>query len=141
MRAATGLKTLEVETRTDEAPTSEPPLPDTEPPFHGYRFSTGHRVVFLCAGEREEVQIRAPEGDVQLRIVLTPEGPVIRLSQASLELDALHTVRTRCQRFEVEAQERIQLQAGQALDLHSDKTMHLDASGELVATSELIRLN
>ena len=141
MSASAVLKLPEVEKPTDEAQGPEPSPTEAELPFQGYRFSTGHRVVFLRAGEREEVQLRAPEGDVQLRIVLTPEGPVIRLSHASLEIEALDTVRTRCQRFEVDARESVQVHAGQALALHSDKDMHLNATGEIVAVSELIRLN
>jgi hypothetical protein len=125
------------------APASSSPEDDrsnADPASTGYRFSTGHRVVMVRQGEREEVQIRAKDGGLQLRIVLTEAGPVIQLQHAELEVHSLGTIRTRCQSFEVEA-EHIQLDSRADTTLQSGADLHLRAEGECVARAGLIRLN
>lgn len=124
---------------------SEPPAERLEPeenaPLDGYRFSTGHRVIFIRSGKGEEVQVRSAEGSVQVRIVLTAAGPVLKLVQADLEIEALDTVRTVCRRFEVAAQEQVQVTAGESVSLQAEGHLRLSSSQELVAKAALIRLN
>jgi hypothetical protein len=68
---------------------------------------SGRSVVVRLAAGAEELEIRSPRGEVEVRIVLTETGPVVRLSGARLELDAAETVAVRCRRFEVRAEEDI----------------------------------
>ena len=68
---------------------------------------SGRSVVLRLAEGAEELEIRSPRGDVEVRIVLTESGPVVRVSGARLELDAAETVAVRCRRFEVRAEEDV----------------------------------
>jgi hypothetical protein len=65
---------------------------------------SGRSVIVRLADGTEELEIRSPRGDVEVRIVLTEAGPVVRLSGARLELEAAETVAVRCRRFEVRAE-------------------------------------
>ncbi len=65
---------------------------------------SGRSVVVRLAGGAEELEIRSPQGAVEVRILLTDSGPVVRLSGARLELDAAETVAVSCRRFEVRAE-------------------------------------
>jgi phage gp45-like len=68
---------------------------------------SGRSVVVRLAGGAEELEIRSSRGDVEVRIVLTEAGPVVRLCGARLELDAAETVAVNCRRFEVRATDDI----------------------------------
>ncbi|MFH1467900.1 MAG: hypothetical protein ABIO70_26175 [Pseudomonadota bacterium] len=102
---------------------------------------SGHSVVVLVEGGREEVRILAPDGEVQVRIELGSDGPVVRLSGARLELEATREVTVRCASFEVAASGAVSLCSGAELSLRSAGEMHVDAGGEYFVTSPLIWLN
>ena len=48
---------------------------------------SGRVVVLRTATGREELEVRAPDGQVEVHIVLTEAGPVVRLTAARLELE------------------------------------------------------
>jgi hypothetical protein len=77
---------------------------DLETSIEPRTLPSGRSVVVRLAGGAEELEIRSPRGDVEVRVVLTDEGPVVRLSGARLELDAAETVAVNCRRFEVRAE-------------------------------------
>jgi hypothetical protein len=52
------------------------------------------------------VEIRSPEGKVELEVFLTAEGPVLRFLNARLQLSSKHLT-LHCEHFEVDAQEGI----------------------------------
>lgn len=57
----------------------------------------------------ETVELRAPNGEIELRITLTDDGPVLHARAAKLELDAEQDVSVKCRDFKVEAQRDIEL--------------------------------
>ena len=81
------------------------------------------------AGSRGSIEIRSPEGFVELRITLTEQGPVLSVSAASIHLEAVDTLSLSCRRFEVDAQEamtltsagQIQLAAKHALKINGEQ--------------------
>lgn len=85
-------------------------------------------VATLEAGDHGAlVRLRnAQRGTVNVEIVLTEEGPVIRASVAALEITAETDVRVSCDRFLVEARESFGVRAGQ---------ISHEASGALRATA------
>lgn len=93
------------------------------------------------SGDHDLVEVRGGEGQVELRILLTPEGPVLQMESVRLSLKASESIDVECKSFEVRATE--------AVDLHSDGGMHLsgqadirvNANGDVVVTGEKIFLN
>jgi hypothetical protein len=70
---------------------------------------SGRSVVVRLAGGAEELEIRSPQGEVEVHILLAETGPVVRLRGARLELDAAETVAVNCRRFEVRAEGDIRM--------------------------------
>ena len=53
---------------------------------------SGRSVVVKVTKAGEELQVRSPSGEVEVRITLGDNGPVVHLSGGRLELEALDTI-------------------------------------------------
>ncbi|MEO7329886.1 MAG: hypothetical protein ABI193_15010 [Minicystis sp.] len=58
-------------------------------------------------GGEDRVTIRAASGEVELSVLMTAQGPVLRFRAADLELASTKDVRVRCDNFKVEARGEI----------------------------------
>jgi len=97
-------------------------------------------VVVKVAGDCEELEIRDAEGQVEVCVSLTADGPVVRIRGGRLELDAADTIAVRCRRFEVQTAESTELSSagdlritGQELKVQTREDIHLNG--------KVIRLN
>lgn len=102
---------------------------------------TGRRVVVKTGPEDQTVEVRAPDGSLEVEIRITDQGPVVRLSGARMEIDALDDLVMRCRRLLVEAEESADISSGGKLDLRAKGDLDLDAGGDFRATAETIWLN
>jgi len=84
-------------------------------------------------GGDELVEIRSSSGQVELRIKLTEEGPVLQMESVRLQLKASESV-------EIESK-RIEVRATEALTLESDNEIKVDAEGEVRVNGKMIYLN
>jgi hypothetical protein len=84
-------------------------------------------------GSDELVEIRSSSGQVELRIKLTEEGPVLQMESVRLQLKASEAV-------EIESK-RIELKATETLQLSSDNEVKVDAEGEVRVNGKMIFLN
>lgn len=73
---------------------------------------SGRTIVLLLEEGGERLRVAAPGGGVELSIRLTPEGPVLELHGAAIELVASREVAVRCERFVVDAREDVVIAAG-----------------------------
>jgi hypothetical protein len=97
----------------------------------------------------ELVTIRSPGGRVELEVLLTDAGPVLRFDAAHLELRAAGRIRAECARFEVVAANDIAQTAGGDLTTRARTTtitstrgdVHLVANDDVKLTGERIKLN
>ena len=85
------------------------------------------------AGSEELVEIRSSSGQVELRIRLTEEGPVLQMESVRLQLKASEAV-------EIESK-RIELKATETLQLASGDEVKVDAEGEVRVNGKMIYLN
>jgi phage gp45-like len=85
------------------------------------------------AGSDELVEIRSSSGQVELRIRLTEEGPVLQMESARLQLKASEAV-------EIESK-RIELRATETVQLSSNNEVKVDADGEVRVNGKMIYLN
>jgi hypothetical protein len=99
---------------------------------------SGRSVSFTADGAREELQVRSAQGQMELRITLTKDGPVLSLSGVRLEINSSDAVSVNCRAFEVSAAEGVRMRtlgdvaiaAGGELRAKTGGKMHLD--GEMV---------
>src|SRR5579859_547084 len=59
---------------------------------------SGRSVVVRVDGGKEELEVRSPNGDVEVRITLTDAGPVVSVRGARLELESPDAVSVNCRR-------------------------------------------
>jgi hypothetical protein len=100
------------------------------------------RSLAVQAGEDgETVEIRGDGGVVELRIRMTPAGPVVQLSGASVEISAAETIRMQCKEFSVEAAERLELGTKGDLKVTVEGKTHLESTDDTVIRGKMIWLN
>jgi hypothetical protein len=85
------------------------------------------------AGSDELVEIRSSSGQVELRIKLTEDGPVLQMESVRLQLKASEAI-------EIESK-RIELKETETLQLTSDNEVKVDAEGEVRVNGKMIFLN
>ncbi len=85
------------------------------------------------AGSDELVEIRSSSGQVELRIKLTEEGPVLQMESVRLQLKATEAV-------EIESK-RVEIRATETLQLASDNEVKVDAEGDVRVNGKMIFLN
>lgn len=103
--------------------------------------SSGHRVVLAQGGEAEAIEVRSPEGRVELTITLTPEGPVVRMSGARLEMEATDALALKARTVEVVGTESASVQTDGQLTLASGLDTRAVAQGEMHLLGSIIWLN
>ena len=93
----------------------------------------GRTLSVAQAGSDELVEIRSSSGQVELRIKLTEEGPVLQMESARLQLKASESVQIESKRVEIRATETVQLA--------SENEIKVDAEGEVRVNGKMIYLN
>jgi len=85
------------------------------------------------AGSDELVEIRSSSGQIELRIKLTEDGPVLTMESVRLQLKASEAV-------EIESK-RVEIKATETLQLASADEIKVDAEGEVRVNGKMIYLN
>lgn len=87
------------------------------------------------------VEVRGSEGQVELRIRLTPEGPVLQMESVRLQLKASESVDVECKNFQVRASESVDMHSEGGMRLSGEADVRVDANGDVVVKGEKIYLN
>lgn len=90
----------------------------TEPDDLTKKLPSGRDVILHVRQDREEIEVRSPDGMLELKISLTKDGPVVQLKGGRLEIESSDAVTVNCQKFEVNA--------AQGIDLKSRKNINVD---------------
>ena len=85
------------------------------------------------SGADELVEVRSSSGQVELRIRLTEEGPVLQMESARLQLKASESVEIESKRVEIKATETVQIA--------SKDEVKVDAEGDVRVNGKTIWLN
>lgn len=100
----------------------------------------GRRLEITPDAGGEIVEIRSPEGELELRIVLTPEGPVLRLEAVKLALSA-DDVAIDCKRLAVNASESADLATAGDMALEAGGDLDTKSTGDTRVVGKCIYLN
>lgn len=79
-----------------------------------HRSPTG-RTVVMNFESRDELTVFGPSGNVELSLRFTPEGPVLSLAAARLELSSTGSVALHCEELELNARRSMRLTTGEDL--------------------------
>lgn len=71
----------------------------------------GRRLEVSRSGDGDVVEVRAESGQLELRVVLTAEGPVLQLDAVKLALRAEDSVEIDCKSFAVKTTEDVSIAA------------------------------
>lgn len=85
------------------------------------------------SGAEDLVEIRSSSGQVELRIKLTEDGPVLQMESARLSLKASESV-------EIESK-RVEIRATEAVRLTSKDEVKVEAEGDVRVNGKTIWLN
>ena len=92
----------------------------------------GKKLVVSESGNNQLVEIRSESGMVEVRIELTPAGPVLRMDAVKLELKAEQSIELESQKVAIRASE---------VTIASEDTVDVDAKGEVRVAGKMIYLN
>lgn len=101
---------------------------------------SGRTLQLRESAEGDALEVRSAGGELEIRIVLTPDGPMVSLKGAKLVLESSDEVAVRCKRFAVAAEE-VALESQGAMAVRSGGDMHLRAQGHSHIDGETLNLN
>ena len=103
---------------------------------------TGRRVLIRNGGDAQTVEVRGPDGSVEVQIVITPQGPVVKLSAGRLEIAPTEDVDISCRTFQVHAEKAVEIESDGKMALRAEDDLDLEAKqGDFRAKGETIWLN
>jgi hypothetical protein len=100
----------------------------------------GRKLVVSDQGRDQLVEVRSESGMVELRIVLTEQGPVLQMESVRLQLKATEAVEIESRRVEIRGTEQLAMTGGE-VDLRADQDMLVEAMGETCVVGAPIHLN
>ena len=103
--------------------------------------SNGGTLRLLTGESGEEISILNPDGEVELRVVITPEGPVLQLTGARIELKATETISMECEKLELNASKEASLKSEGGLDITSNEEMRIKSDEDIRVNGRIIHLN
>jgi hypothetical protein len=114
---------------------------DLAPESREHPLPLGRRVVVHVGGSDAAIEVRSPEGEIEVRIEVTQAGPVVRLRGARLEIESPDAVAVRCQRLEIAASERAEIRSEGDVKVAAGGAMDLDAKRDMKLVGDRIFLN
>ena len=100
---------------------------------------SGRTLVLRIGSDGEDIEIRSPDGDLDVRITLSDAGPVVSLRRARLEVDAAD-VAVRCREFDVQASGTVRLASEREVRFEADE-LRAETKGDIHLNGAFIRLN
>jgi len=109
--------------------------------FSSTTLPSGRTLRLITDNGHEELLLEAPNGELELRILLTEDGPLLKLSAAKLELEATDSISMKCKNFEVAATESASLASEGGLSLNSTDELTVNSDDDVRVTGKIIHLN
>ena len=93
------------------------------------------------AEDHDLIEIRGAEGQLELRVKLTPEGPILQMDSVRLSLKSAEAVSVDCKNFEVRATDSVDIHSDSTMQLSGQADIRVNANGDVIVTGEKIFLN
>jgi hypothetical protein len=101
---------------------------------------SGRSVVLKLAGNQEELEVRSPGGNVEVRILLTDQGAVVTLQGGRLEMASPDTVALICRRVEINSTEGTDLLSSGDVRI-TGREMRVQTESDIHMNGRIIHLN
>lgn len=101
----------------------------------------GRTLAVASDGVSETIEIRASSGQVELRIRMTEEGPVLQLDGVRLQVNAAEAVEMKCKKFSVDASESVEIASRGGVEVKSESEMTIESSEDVRVRGDKIWLN
>lgn len=101
----------------------------------------GRSLAVTSSGLSQLIEVRAASGQVELRIRMTEDGPVLQLDGIKLEVSAEDTIQLQCREFKVDAAESVEIASQGGLRVTSKDEMALESEVDVRVRGEKIWLN
>lgn len=92
--------------------------------------TSGRSLETGAEGDADLIELRDPEGRLELRLRVTPEGPVLEIDAAALRLCA-RDVTVSCERFAIEADRSVALHSGGEIVQRAEGDLAAQSLGEV----------
>lgn len=125
--------------------------PVTEPVTELNRASPTPRSLALRAGRsltidsghgiEDLIEIHDATGQVELRIRLTNDGPVLQLDGVRLSMNAADAIEMRCKTLSVDASESVQLASRGTLRVRSEDELNIESPDDVHVRGDNLYLN
>lgn len=103
------------------------------------QLASGRSVHVKTVGAEESVEIRSPGGDVELTIVLTDQGPVVKLRGATLEMEATEKLSMSCKQLDLRAEDNARIECGK-LDIQADDNVKVYSDEQVMIACRETRI-
>jgi hypothetical protein len=101
----------------------------------------GRQVAVVEHAGTQAVEIRAASGQLELRIKLTAEGPVLTLDGVKVEMNAAESLQIKCKDFKVESTGTTTIESAGDLKIKSDGSLDIDSTDDIRVKGNKIYLN
>jgi phage gp45-like len=108
---------------------------------HTIDLSNAKTLTVTPAEDGDLVEIRSAEGQIELRVKVTAEGPVLQMESVRLSLKASESVNVDCKNFEVRATESVDMHSDGGMQISGQADIRVDANGNVIVKGETIYLN
>lgn len=102
--------------------------------------SSGRSLMIRRSRNHEELEIRSPDGEIEVRVLLSDGCPVVTVRGARLRVEAPESLTVQCRRFEVHADETAAIRSGGNVDV-TGEVIHVRTAGDIHMDGDVIRLN
>lgn len=100
----------------------------------------GRKLTVVEHGREDLVEIRNESGQLEVRIQLTEQGPVLQMESVRLSLEAAEAVDIRSKSVSIHGTEQLSLHGG-AVAVTADSDLNVNAGGEVRIVGKMIYLN
>jgi len=100
----------------------------------------GRKLVLGESGRDQLVEIRNESGMLELRIVLTEQGPVLQMEAVKLQLKATEAVEIESAKVAIKGTEQVAVSGGE-VQVTAEEDVEVEAKGEVHVNGTMIYLN
>lgn len=101
----------------------------------------GRTLKVSAHGGEDLIEIRAASGQLELRILLTEQGPVLQMEAVRLKLKASEAVEVEAKQIAMKAQESLALASEGEVTVTSTGETRVEAEGDVRVIGKTINLN
>lgn len=101
----------------------------------------GRTLSVASEGVDELIEIRASSGEMELRIRMTEDGPVLQLEAVKLAVKATESIDLECKTFKVEAAESVEIASKGEMKVTAEGEVNIESPKDVRVRGDKIWLN